>query len=107
MKKMMEKYPVDDGKGKQLLKENQEKLYGLWSKCNEVLERSPARQVINHQELKMILENHRLEMHLQTTDLLQELEFVDDVHLKRLYNYNLATNRNNYESMLEVTDEFI
>ena len=36
-----------------------------------------------------------------------ELEFADDVNLKRLYNYNLATNRNNYESMLEVRREYL
>lgn len=45
-------------------------------------------------------------MNLQTTDLLKEIEFVDDIHLKRLYNYNLATNRNNYEAMVEVREEF-
>ena len=31
---------------------------------------------------------------------------MDDSYLKRLYNYNLATNRNNYEAVLEVRREF-
>ena len=55
----------------------------------------------------MVLENHRLEMKLQTSDLLTELEFADDVNLKKLYNYNLATNRNAYEAMLEAREEFL
>lgn len=46
-------------------------------------------------------------MHLKTADLLTELEFADDANLKKLYNYNLATNRNNYESMLEVREEYL
>ena len=45
-------------------------------------------------------------MNLQTTDILTDLEFVDDVNLKRLYNYHLATNRSNYEAMLEAREEY-
>ena len=45
-------------------------------------------------------------MNLQTTDILTDLEFADDVNLKRLYNYHLATNRNNYEAMLEAREEY-
>lgn len=55
----------------------------------------------------MALENHRLEMNLQTTDLLTELDFAGNDYLKKLYNYNLATNRDNYESTLEVRQEYL
>ena len=50
----------------------------------------------------MVLENHRLEMNIGTTNLLTELDFTTDAFLKRLYNYNLASNRDNYESMLDL-----
>ena len=36
-----------------------------------------------------------------------DLEFADDINLKRLYNYHLATNRANYESMLEAREEYL
>ena len=44
---------------------------------------------------------------MQTSDILTDLEFADDVNLKRLYNYHCATNRNNYESMIEAREEYI
>ena len=46
------------------------------------------------------MEDHRLEMHLKTSEMLEELDFVDDKNLKMLYNYNCATNRVNYDFKL-------
>ena len=43
---------------------------------------------------------------MQTSELLDQLGPVDDSYLKRHYNYNLDTNRNNYEAVLEVRREF-
>ena len=43
---------------------------------------------------------------MQTSELIDQIGTVDDSYLKRLYNYNLATNRNNYEAMLEVRKEY-
>ena len=44
-------------------------------------------------------------MHLKTTDMLQELDFVDDKNLKMLYNYNCATNRVNYDFKLVAQED--
>ena len=80
----------------------------MWHQCNDVLESdTSAKTEINRQQLKLILENHRLEMNLGTTNLLTELDFTSDAFLKRLYNYNLASNRDNYESMLDLREEFL
>ena len=47
-----------------------------------------------------MMEDHRLDMHLKTAEMLQELDFVDDKNLKMLYNYNCQTNRINYDFKL-------
>ena len=46
-------------------------------------------------------------MQLQTSDLLTELDFTNEHNLKRLYNYNLASNRIAHESFLEAREEFM
>ena len=107
MKKLLLKYP-DTRKGRNdALCSNREKLSELYQNCNRFLDHDASAGEIRKHDLKMVLENHRLEMKLQTADLLQELEFADDVNLKKLYNYNLATNRHAYESMLEAREEFL
>jgi len=103
----MNKYPDYQNGSNHLINHNRSQLEDLYDKCNEFLIKEPAKQEIQKQELRSILDNHRLEMHLQTADLLTDLEFADDANLKKLYNYNLATNRNNYESMLEVREEYL
>lgn len=87
--------------------QNRAQIEDLWFKCNDFLSRRPAKQEIVRQNLRMTLENHRLEMNLQTTDLLTDLDFAGEDFLKKLYNYNLATNRDNYESMLDVRQEYL
>lgn len=37
---------------------------------------------------------------------MEELDFVDDKGLKLLYNYRLACNRENYESVAQVREDF-
>ena len=74
--------------------------------CEEFLA-NPGKDEINKQHLKSVLEDHRLDMLLQTSELLDDVNEVDNTYLKRIYNYNLATNRNNYEAMLEVRKEYL
>ena len=50
--------------------------------------------------------DHKLDINVQTSDLLTEVEFADDLLIKRLVNYNLATNRHDYENMLEAKEEY-
>ena len=45
-------------------------------------------------------------MNLKTTEMLTNIDFANDEFLKKLYNYNLATNRNNYEDMQAVREEY-
>ena len=66
----------------------------------------PAKDEINKQNLKSVLDNHRLEMQMQTSELLDEVSEVNNTFIKRIYNYNLATNRNNYEAILDVKKEY-
>ena len=56
-------------------------------------------------QLEKLLEDHRLDMNLKTAEMLQDLDFIEDHNLKQLYNYNLATNRNNYEYVLLSKEE--
>ena len=51
------------------------------------------------------MEDHRLEMHLNTAQMLQELDFIDDKNLKISYNYNCETNRVNYDFKLLAQEE--
>mmetsp|Transcript_6049 Transcript_6049/g.8159 ORF Transcript_6049/g.8159 Transcript_6049/m.8159 type:complete len:104 (-) Transcript_6049:40-351(-) len=46
-------------------------------------------------------------MNLKTAEMLQDLDFIEDHNLKQLYNYNCATNRNNYEYILGSREEHI
>ena len=46
-------------------------------------------------------------MNIQTADILTDLEFADDQFLKKLYNYTLATQRHDYENMLDAREEFL
>ena len=39
--------------------------------------------------------------------MLAELDYADDQFLKKLFNYRLATNQNNYELMLDAREEFV
>ena len=43
---------------------------------------------------------------MQTSQLLTEMDFANDHFFKRLYNYNLASNRNVYETKQEICEEF-
>ena len=45
-------------------------------------------------------------MNLQTSELLTHIDFANDDFLKKMFNYNLATNRNNYEDMQAVREEY-
>ena len=60
---------------------------------------------VNVSQLELILERHRMDMNIQTTQVLQELDFVDSDQLKRLFNYTLASNRDLFESQLDCKHE--
>ena len=66
---------------------------------------SNAKNDVNVSQLQLILERHRMDMNMQTTDILQELDFVDQDQLKRLFNYILASNRDLHESRIDVRHE--
>ena len=69
------------------------------------MEQGEAKHDVNVSQLQLILERHRMDMNLQTAELLQELDFVESEQLKRLYNYNLASNRDVFEAQLDVMHE--
>lgn len=106
IRNLLEKYP-STRTNSQLLAHNRESINDVWNRCNKILAAEPFKLDVQKHELQNILEDHRLDMHLQTAQILSEMDFADDVNLKRLYNYHLATNRNNYEQMVEAREEFV
>ena len=77
----------------------------LFRTCNNHLMNDSAKRQIQRMQLEKLLEDHRLDMNLKTAEMLQDLDFIEDHNLKHLYNYNLATNRNNYEYVLLSKEE--
>ena len=64
IRKLVKKYPdLNKGKNDTIMK-NRESVNNLWNKCNEVLNYQPAKEQIRVQQLKSILENHRLDMNI-------------------------------------------
>ena len=98
---MLEKFPVDvsTNKQKELSERNTTNLKDLKKACENFLLFESSERDINVQSLKSIAENHRSDMKLNTSAIMQELDFVDNQGLKLLYNYRLACNRENYESV--------
>ena len=65
IKKLLAKYPDLRKSRNDATQKNRSKLEQLYSKCVDFIEyNSPAKQIIIMQNLKLLLENHRLEMNL-------------------------------------------
>ena len=59
----MAKFP-DNQHNNDILQKNRAEVTSLWQQCNDFLLKRPAKQEIVKQQLKMTLENHRLDMNL-------------------------------------------
>jgi hypothetical protein len=57
-------------------------------------------------EVKTRLERIRADQHLLTSDVLAELDAVEDKYLKKLYNYSLATLREKDEMCQDLAEEY-
>ena len=73
---------------------------------NNLLRTMPANLDIAQSELKELLQLHNTELAMQTSEILQELDFGETKALKKLYNYTLQTMRENRELADDVQQEY-
>ena len=77
-----------------------QQLKSIQERCNDHLQNHSAKESIQKQQLVKVLEDHRLEMHLGTAEMVQDIEFANEKELKMFYNYNCSTNRMHHDFKL-------
>ena len=54
-----------------------------------------------------ILVNHKLQLNMQTSELLKDNDFAKESMIKKLVNYEMASKRHDYENMLEAREDYL
>jgi hypothetical protein len=65
-----------------------------------------AFKTIKETDLKIKIERLRHDHHLVTSDMLKDVDFADNKHIKQLYNYSLARMREKNEMRDDVLSEY-
>jgi hypothetical protein len=105
---LIEKYPPAVTKANPFNTQEHKIESKLIAKTSEKLLAYDNSRSFNKQtELKQKLERLRADMHLLTSETLEHIDFADSKHIKKLYNYQLASMREKKEIQEEALGEFL